>query len=110
MAADCNKATNENWVSFAFLLPFLPLPFDSSHLGLGGLLPLLSLSLGDGSLSGGGPDLGLLGPLGEDGSKIGTDDSSGVLGGLSRTLLGDLLGNTLLVHSSVDLKSERVND
>lgn len=48
----------------------------STYLGLGSLLLLLSLSLGDSGLSGGVSDLGLLGSLGEDGSKVGTNDSS----------------------------------
>jgi hypothetical protein len=43
---------------------------------LGLLLSLLRLGLGDGGLSGGGSDLGLSGSLGEDGSKVGTDDTS----------------------------------
>lgn len=99
-----------------------------TDLGLGGLLLLSVLGLGDGGLASGVSDLGLLVLLGEDGGKVGTDDStlrtrtserSGrlmtskegrkgratdlVLDGLPRALLGDLLSNTLLVHASVDL-------
>ena len=45
-------------------------------------------------------DLRLLVSLGENARQIGTDDTTLVLDGLSRSLLGDLLGNTLLVYSS----------
>lgn len=69
---------------------------------LGLLLPLLLLSLGDSGLSGSISDLGLGSSLGDDRSKVGTDDTSSVLDVLPASLLGDFLRETLLVHSSVD--------
>lgn len=72
--------------------------------GLAGLLvTLLSLGLGDSGLTSSGADLGLSSSLSEDGSKVGTNDTTLDLDILPRPLLGDLLGNTLLVHPSVNL-------
>lgn len=50
----------------------------------------------------GSADLGLLVSLGEDGRKIGTDNATLVLDRLLGALLGNLLGDTLLVHAAVD--------
>lgn len=50
----------------------------------------------------GSANLGLLVPLGEDGRKVGADDTTLVLDGLLGALLGDLLGDTLLVDAAVD--------
>lgn len=59
--------------------------------GLLGLLLLLGgLGLGDGGLAGSLADLGLGGALGEDGGKVGTDD----------TTLKRELGPTLLIKKS----------
>ena len=78
---------------------------DGADLGLlllGLLLLLLCLCLGDGSqsllLADGS---GLVAPGGDSG-EISTDDATLVLDGFAGTLLGDLLGDTLLVHPAVD--------
>lgn len=63
---------------------------------------LLLLSLGDGGLSGSVSDFRLGVSLGQDGGKVGTDDSSLGLDVLPAPLLGDLLSETLLVHTPVD--------
>ena len=42
--------------------------------------------------------------LGSDGSQISTDDATLVLDGLPRTLLGDLLRNTLFVQAAVEYR------
>lgn len=77
-----------------------------THLGLL-LLLLLSLLLGlcllDSGSSGGQTLLSTLVSPGSDGSEIGTDDTTLVLHGLARPLLGDLLRDTLLVHATVSL-------
>lgn len=70
-----------------------------AELGLG---LLVLLALGNGSLAGGGTNLGLLVAAGVDLLERGTDDTTLVLDGLARALLGDLLGDTLLVESSVN--------
>jgi len=74
----------------------------------GSLLLLLSRRLlgglaggGGGSLLG-GADLGLLVALGEDGGKVGANDAALVLDVLARALLGDLLGDSLLVNPAAD--------
>ena len=48
------------------------------------------------------PDLGLLVLPGQDARQVGTDNTTLVLDGLARALLGDLLSNTLLVDATVD--------
>jgi len=76
-----------------------------THLGLLCLLFLLfSLSLGDGSSAGLCP--GGFGEVaaGGDGGEISADDTTLVLDGLARALLGDLLGDALLVHLAVDYR------
>lgn len=80
---------------------------DQTNLGLlgttGGLLSLLLvLAGGNGGLTGSSTDLGLLVSLGSDGSKVGTDDTTLVLHVAARTLLGDLLRDSLLVHATED--------
>lgn len=70
-----------------------------SHLGLG---LLLLLALGKSLLAGSSSHLGLLVSAGGDGLERGTDDSSLVLNSLARALLGNLLGDTLLVHATVE--------
>lgn len=72
------------------------------------LLVLLGLLLSLGLLDSGGPLLranggGLVPPL-RDGSKVRTDDTTLVLHGPARTLLGNLLRDTLLVHATVHLR------
>lgn len=75
-----------------------------TYLGLLRLLVLLlRLSLGNGRqpllLAG----LSSLVALGGDGGEVGTDDTTLMLHGLARALLGDLLCDTLLVHATVEL-------
>lgn len=70
-----------------------------ANLGLG---LLVLLALGDGGLAGGSTDLGLLVSAGVDLVERSTDDTTLVLDGLARTLLGNLLGDTLLVKTAVD--------
>lgn len=78
---------------------------DNMYLGdlllLGLLVLLLSLCFLDSSGPLSIPDLAGLIPLGGDGSKISTDDTTLVLHGLPRALFGNLLCDTLLVQSSV---------
>lgn len=47
-------------------------------------------------------DLGLLVLPGQDAREVGTDDTTLVLDRLARALLGNLLGDTLLVDATVD--------
>lgn len=75
----------------------------ATHLDLLGLLLLLfGLGLGDGGKAGLLPHSSGLVPPGGDGSEVGTDDTTLVLHGLARALLGNLLGDALLVHATVD--------
>lgn len=62
---------------------------------------LLLLALGDGGLAGGSTNLGLLVAAGVDLVERSTDDTTLVLDGLARALLGDLLGHTLLAKTTV---------
>lgn len=77
----------------------------NTHLGLlslllGILLLLLVLAIAESGGTGSSTDLGLLVALGTDGLPGGTDDSTLVLDGAAVTLLGNLLGDTLLVHAT----------
>lgn len=67
------------------------------------LLLLLCLSLGDGGQPRLGTGLSSLVPLGGDGGKVSADNTTLVLHGLARALLGNLLCDTLLVHATVEL-------
>ena len=63
---------------------------------------LVLLALGNGGLAGGSTDLGLLVAAGVDLLERGTNDTTLVLDSLARALLGNLLGDALLVESAVD--------
>lgn len=77
---------------------------DRTNLGLLRLLSLLVvLSLGDSRLPRLETSSSGLVPLGGDRGQVGSSDGTGVLDGLPRPLLGDLLGDTLLVVSAVEL-------
>jgi hypothetical protein len=66
------------------------------------LLLLLVLSSGECGVTLSLTNFGLLVTLGEDGREVGTDDTTLSLDGLAGTLLGDFLGDTLLVDAPVD--------
>lgn len=79
----------------------------TDRLGLVGLAGLslgllVLLALGDSGLAGGSTNLGLLVAAGVDLLERSTNDTTLVLDGLARALLGDLLSNSLLVESSVN--------
>ena len=65
------------------------------------LFLLLTLCFLDGSGTLGSPYLCSLGPLRNNGGQISTDNATLVLYGLSRSLLCDLLSDTLLVKAAV---------
>jgi len=73
-----------------------------SSLGRDLLLLLLVLSSGESGVTLGLTNFGFLVSLGQDGRQVGTDDTTLSLDVLARTLLGDLLGDSLLVDSAVD--------
>ncbi|KAI3483990.1 hypothetical protein L1887_53004 [Cichorium endivia] len=78
----------------------------ADRLGLGrlaclGLRLLVLLALGNGGLAGGSTDLGLLVAAGVDHVERSADNATLVLDSLARALLGDLLGDTLLVKTTV---------
>lgn len=73
-----------------------------SSLGCDLLLLLLVLSSGESGVTLGLTNFGFLVSLGQDGRQVGTDDTTLSLDVLARTLLGDLLGDSLLVDTTVD--------
>ena len=62
---------------------------------------LVILALGNGGLAGSSTNLGLLVSASVDLLERSTNDTTLVLDSLARSLLGDLLGHSLLVESSV---------